>query len=71
MASSPPLGDGKCFFLDPTNVLRSLSPGDLQWKEVLPPMPTKRADPAALTTQNHLVVAGGRKNILIEDVMQC
>ena len=29
------------------------------WKEVLPPMPTKRNLPAAITTHNHLVVAGG------------
>lgn len=41
-----------------TNTLLSLIPGHV-WKEVLPPMPTSRVQPAAITTQTHLVVTGG------------
>ncbi len=44
-----------------TNVLLSFA-GVLWgkgWKELLPPMPTKRNLPAAVTTHSHLVVAGG------------
>ena len=33
-----------------------------QWEELLPPMSTKRVGAAAVTTPNHLVVAGGRLN---------
>ena len=40
-----------------TNTLPSLSGS--AWKEVLPPMPTKRMHPAAANTPTHLVVAGG------------
>ena len=40
-----------------TNTLLSLSGSS--WEEVLPPMPTKREDPAAANTPTHLVVAGG------------
>ncbi len=50
-----------------TNVLLSLIPGRLfgnSWKEVFPPMPTKRAEPAAITTHTHLVVAGGNEGFL-------
>ena len=41
-----------------TNTLLSLSGSS--WEEVLPPMPTKRAFPAAANTPTHLMVAGGR-----------
>ena len=44
-----------------TNTLLSLS-GD-SWEEVLPPMPTKRAHPAAANTPTHLVVAGGTQSL--------
>ena len=40
-----------------TNTLLSLSGSS--WEEVLPPMPTKRVDLAAVRTPTHLVVAGG------------
>lgn len=47
-----------------TNVLlifsNSSSDEGSSWVEFLPPMPTKRALPAVLTTSSHLVVAGGR-----------
>lgn len=39
-----------------TNVLLSM---DVNWKKMFPPMPMKRAQPAAICTQTHLVVAGG------------
>ena len=45
-----------------TNVLMSLTTklfAGKEWKETLPPMPTKRTRPAAVTTDAHLVVAGG------------
>ena len=41
-----------------TNSLFSLSGSS--WKEVLPPMPTKRYRPAAASTPTYLVVAGGK-----------
>ncbi len=50
-----------------TNVLISLIPGHLfrnSWKEVLPPMPTKRAQAAAIIIHTHLVVAGGTEGFL-------
>ena len=49
-----------------TNLLMSYSPGHLEWREVLFPMPTKRAHPAAITTRGHLIVAGGRKSLLTD-----
>ena len=44
------------------NTLLSLSGSS--WKEILPPMPTKRAHPAAVRTPTHLVVAGGDQSLL-------
>ena len=46
-----------------TNTLLCLSGSSskMKWKELLPPMPTERVRPAAVTTPTHLVVAGGRK----------
>ena len=44
-----------------TNTLLCLSSWILtKWKNILPPMPTKRVRPTAVTTPTHLVVAGGR-----------
>ena len=45
-----------------TETLLGLSGGS--WEEVLPPMPTKRVDPAAANTPTHLVVAGGTSAFL-------
>ena len=45
-----------------TNTLLSLSGSS--WEEVLPPMPTKRAHPAAANTPTHLVVAGGQQSVI-------
>ena len=45
-----------------TNTLFSLSGNS--WKEVLPPMPTKRCRPAAASTPTHLVVAGGMRGYI-------
>ena len=41
--------------------LSESTPG-LQWEELLPPMSTKRVRAAAVTTPNHLVVAGGNSD---------
>ena len=41
----------------PVNTLLSLSDGD--WKEIFPPMSTKRYDAAAVATKQDLIVAGG------------
>lgn len=51
-----------------TNVLFSLSENWLgkKWKDILPPMPTKRMCPAAVTATSHLVVAGGLLSIYDE-----
>ena len=45
-----------------TNTLLSLHGSS--WKEVLPPMPTKRRYSAAANTPTHLVVAGGQQSLL-------
>ena len=45
-----------------TNTLLSLCGSS--WEEVLPPMPTKRANTAAANTPTHLVVAGGRLSLI-------
>ena len=49
-----------------TNSLFSLSGSS--WKQVLPPMPTKRCRPAAAITPTHLVVAGGTRKLLSGDL---
>ena len=49
-----------------TNSLFSLSGSS--WKEVLPPMPTKRCCPAAASTPTHLVVAGGKREYISGDL---
>lgn len=48
-----------------TNTLFSLSEKWLgkRWKDILPPMPTKRMCPATVTSSAHLVVAGGSQSI--------
>lgn len=47
-----------------TNVLFSLVPEKLtkkSWKEIVPPMPTKRSKSAAIVTDKYLIVAGGTR----------
>lgn len=48
-----------------TNALLSLTSASFtkktKWKAALPPMPTKRFSAAVVTTDNHLVVAGGER----------
>ena len=39
----------------------SKSSSEMKWEELLPPMPTPRIWPAAVTTPTHLIVAGGRQ----------
>ena len=48
-----------------TSILVSFSWGLLgkRWKQSLPPMPTPRVRPAAITTPTHLIVAGGRAKL--------
>lgn len=46
----------------PTNSLLSLVVNS--WREILPPMPTKRMNPVAANTPTHLVVAGGITELL-------
>ena len=53
------IGGWKGFSGTDTNELLSRLPWHSSWKEVLPPMPTKRAGAASLSTHTHLVVAGG------------
>ena len=48
------------------NTLVSLS--ESAWEEVLPPMPTKRAQTAAANTPTHLVVAGGRLSRRVDGI---
>ena len=42
-----------------TNALLCLEDQGTKWREVLPPMPTARLNPATVTTPTHLIVAGG------------
>ena len=44
----------------PVNTLKSLAPNKI-WDEFLPPMPTKRAFAASITTSEYLIVAGGKE----------
>ena len=45
----------------PTNSLLSLTGSDSKqkWEELLPPMPTKRTNPATVSSQSYMIVAGG------------
>ena len=56
-----------------TNSLLSLSENTsgTQWEELLPPMPTQRARAAAVTTPNHLIVAGGRSSVAVGQGLLC
>ena len=45
--------------------LLSLKAGS--WSEVFPPMPTKRRNTTAITTEEHLIVAGGSTGIFHVD----
>lgn len=50
-----------------TNVLLSLTTrSENSWREVVPPMPTVRTNPGAVTTDTHLVVAGGTLRHIVE-----
>ena len=49
-----------------TNTLLSLSGSS--WEEVLPPMPTKREFPAIASTPTRLVVAGGTRSLVRENM---
>ena len=49
------------FHPDPENKLLSIvNDKDKKWVEHFPPMPTKRDNTAAVTTKQHLIVAGGK-----------
>ena len=52
-------------------LLSIVSDGDKKWVEHFPPMPTKRSHTAAVTTKQHLIVAGGESqtNLSIVEVM--
>ncbi len=66
------IGGRKNRFATVTNALLSLLPGrwsSMNWKEVLPPMPTRRVEPATVTTHAHLVVAGGREGKLKVEIL--
>ena len=49
-----------------TNKLLSLQQAG--WKEMFPPMPTKRSSVIAATTEEHLIVAGGCRDISLTTV---
>ena len=58
---------GRSFNFEDTNDLLSLLPKNPpSWKAVLPPMPTRRKWPDAVTTESHLVVAGGIHQVVVE-----
>ena len=56
---------GGVIWLEDTDSLFSLSGSS--WKEVLPPMPTKRCHVTAVTTPTHLVVAGGMMKVYFSE----
>ena len=43
----------------PTNKLLIFAHGKVKWVEHFPPMPTKRGESISVTTEQHLIVAGG------------
>ena len=66
------IGGRKEFGACETNVLLSLTTGHSSgWKEIFPPMPTRRKYPAAITACTHLVVAGGNeRTVYSRDVVE-
>ena len=59
------IGGFKNCHSDPENKLLSIvNERDKKWVEHFPPMPTKRYDAAAVTTKQHLIVAGGRSGMI-------
>ena len=64
------IGGGKLG--DPDNKLLSMNSKAQMWVEHFPPMPTKRSHTAAVSTEQHLIVAGGvsdRSTLEIVEVM--
>ena len=45
-----------------TNQLWVFEEGEQTWTQPLPPMPTRRRGASAVSTQDHLIVAGGYSN---------
>jgi len=45
-----------------TNQLWVFEEGEQTWTQPLPPMPTRRYEASAVSTQDHLIVAGGRND---------
>ena len=43
---------------------------DKEWMQVFPPMPTKRSHTAAVTTKQHLIVAGGGNGLYRLDIVE-
>lgn len=59
------VGETEAGILEATDKLWTLN-GLKQWKEVLPPMPTKRCSASALGYGNYLIVAGGGEGITLD-----
>ena len=52
-----------------TNIILCLEDQGTKWRELLPPMPTARYRPAAVTTPTHLIVAGGEAGITHVEIL--
>ena len=48
---------------DQNKLLSIVDDGNKKWVEHFPPMPTKRCRTAAVTTKQHLIVAGGKRGL--------
>ena len=46
-----------------TDQLWAFEEGEQTWTQPLPPMPTRRCGASAVSTQDHLIVAGGLNNL--------
>ena len=57
------IGGGRGATATDTLLCLSRSSSEMKWEELLPPMPTPRISPAAVTTPTHLIVAGGSEGL--------
>ena len=62
------IGGNRRASLQPDNKLHSIK--NKKWVEHFPPMPTKRSHAAAITTEQHLIVAGGKSGFIQLDTVE-
>ena len=62
------IGGNRRASLQPDNKLHSIK--NKKWVEHFPPMPTKRSHTSAITTEQHLIVAGGESGLNQLDIVE-